>query len=360
MGGVTMNRCARLVLRGLAGRTRHGRFRGTCVAFVLTGALAGCSAGPGESVGTSTQAITFPNDLPAFDYFVAKGLTDFQAAGIVGNLDQESGVGPTIAQSGGGPGRGIAQWSVGGRWDTDAMDNATWFQATKAATEPLLSLQLQLDFVWYELTTFPAYGLAKLQATTNVADATVAFETDFEGCGTCDESQRIAYAENVLAAFGGSAGDGGVAPGDAGGTACTLPTTGETGECIDTTTCAALGSHISTPNLCPGATNIQCCTAVPSTTAGDAASDTATGPPKDAASATGDGGLHPAAPEGGASDAATEGGRAVDGGSTGGGCSAARSRDDRTAGSMGLLGIGGIAATRRRSRVRRAGSRPRG
>ena len=43
-----------------------------------------------------------------------------QAAGIIGNLDQESGMDPTISQYDGGPGRGIAQWSTGGRWDTDA------------------------------------------------------------------------------------------------------------------------------------------------------------------------------------------------------------------------------------------------
>lgn len=59
-----------------------------------------------------------------------------------------------------------------------------------------------LEFVWYELTTFSGYGLSKLKATTNVSDATVVFETDFEGCGTCLQSQRISYAQAVLAAYG--------------------------------------------------------------------------------------------------------------------------------------------------------------
>jgi hypothetical protein len=35
-----------------------------------------------------------------------------------------------------------------------------------------------------------------------VTDATVAFETDFEGCGTCDQSTRISYAQGVLNAYG--------------------------------------------------------------------------------------------------------------------------------------------------------------
>src|ERR1700677_516699 len=87
---------------------------------------AGCGsggAGDGTDVGTSSSAVTSANNKTAFDYFVSKGLTDDQAAGIVGNLDQESGMDPSIAQYGGGPGRGIAQWSAGGRWDTNPNDN---------------------------------------------------------------------------------------------------------------------------------------------------------------------------------------------------------------------------------------------
>lgn len=47
---------------------------------------------------------------------LADGMTPEQAAGILGNLDQESGFSPGAVQSG-GPGRGIAQWSAGGRWE---------------------------------------------------------------------------------------------------------------------------------------------------------------------------------------------------------------------------------------------------
>ena len=150
---------------------------------------AGCSAGPGEPVGETSEAVTFANDKAAFDYFLGKGLANFQAAGIVGNLDQESGVDPLAVQSG-GPGRGIAQWSVGGRWDTDSGDNATAYASQQG--QSVYSLQLQLDFIWYELTTFSGYGLAHLRSTTNVTDATVAFENDFEICGSCQEPKRIA------------------------------------------------------------------------------------------------------------------------------------------------------------------------
>jgi hypothetical protein len=167
-------------------------------------ALVACSAPPGasENVSQTGSAITSP-DIPAnetaFDFFVAKGLTNFQAAGIVGNLDQESQMDPTAAQAG-GPGMGIAQWSIGGRWDTDTNDNVLWYAGTQG--ESATSLTLQLQFIWYELTTFSGYGLGALQASTNVTDATIAFETDFEGCGECDQSNRIAYAETALADYG--------------------------------------------------------------------------------------------------------------------------------------------------------------
>src|SRR6185312_1208901 len=95
--------------------------RSSCLAtrigtlLLLAGATAvgaGCS-GPegGEPVAQESQPL-FGNDQTSFNYFVGKGLTAVQAAGIVGNLDQESGGSPTAVQSG-GPGRGVAQWSAG-------------------------------------------------------------------------------------------------------------------------------------------------------------------------------------------------------------------------------------------------------
>lgn len=168
--------------------------------LALTAALLGaCSSTPAsEDVASSGAAVTAA-DQTAYEYFVGQGLTSYQAAGIVGNLDQESNMNPTVAQYGGGPGRGIAQWSAGGRWDTDANDNVVWYAGTKG--ESATSLQLQLQFIWYELTTFSGYGLSELRASTNVTAATVAFETYYEGCGECDQSNRIDYAEAALAAF---------------------------------------------------------------------------------------------------------------------------------------------------------------
>jgi uncharacterized protein (TIGR03382 family) len=168
--------------------------------FALVIALvAACATEPYDSTDLHVRADTaFANDQTAFDFFIAKGLTNFQAAGIVGNLDQESGVNPSSVQAD-GPGRGIAQWSVGGRWDTSANDNVAAYAAQQG--DSMTSLNLQLEFIWYELTTI-GYGYSALKATTNVTDATIAFMDDYEICGDCLSSQRVAYAQDVLAAYG--------------------------------------------------------------------------------------------------------------------------------------------------------------
>ncbi len=176
--------------------------------------VVGCDVGATSTEDTATNEDALSgNEKAAYEYFVGKGLKNYQAAAIVGNLIQESSVVPTVAQFGGGPGRGIAQWSVGGRWDHDGGDNVAWFAA--AHNESRWALQTQLDFTWYELTHFSGYGLSELKAAGNISSATIAFQDRFEGCGQCDESNRIHDAEQVLSSFGGQPSGGGGSSADA-------------------------------------------------------------------------------------------------------------------------------------------------
>ena len=170
--------------------------------FLLTAMLAaGCAADSTDpSLGTSEAALS-SNTHSAFNYFVARGLTKRQSAGIVGNFLQESGMDPTIKQFGGGPGRGIAQWSVGGRWDTSHDDNVAWYANRNGWSR--WSLKAQLHFTWYELTHF-SYGLRRLRGTKTINGATIAFMDDFEICGTCDASNRETYAHQVFNAYASS------------------------------------------------------------------------------------------------------------------------------------------------------------
>lgn len=176
---------------------------------VLVGCLlaAGCATEPDDLDGlddtSTTQDALTNNQKVAFDFFVAKGLTKRQSAGIVGNLIQESSVNPKAIEFGGGPGRGIAQWSTGGRWNTSHDDNVTWY--ANKHNRSRWALGTQLDFVWYELASVGGYGLGPIRKATTIAAATIAFENDFEKCGQCDQARRIAYARQVFHDFASSA-----------------------------------------------------------------------------------------------------------------------------------------------------------
>jgi len=142
-------------------------------------------------------------DRIAFEFFKSKGLTDEQAAGIVGNLDHEGGMNPAQRQVGGGPGRGIAQWSAGERWDTTPGDNVVDF-AAKMGKSPT-SLEAQLEFTWYELNKFPYMGLKKLRAAKTVDQSTTVFQDYYERPNKklAHTDSRLAHAKAALAAFGG-------------------------------------------------------------------------------------------------------------------------------------------------------------
>lgn len=175
-------------------RNRLGRWIAVCLsALALTVSAAAVPA---------PQASAASNNEIAYRYFVAKGLQPHQSAGIIGNLIQESGspINPRANQPN-GPGMGIAQWSEGDRW-------ATLVSYARASGRDPYSLNLQLDFVWHELSTVSGYGLASLKASTNVTSATQVFMTKFERCGRCESAARVRFAQQALNAYGGGPGPG--------------------------------------------------------------------------------------------------------------------------------------------------------
>jgi hypothetical protein len=236
-------------------------------ALVVGLVACGSETTPGESEGETDSALSNDNDRTAFFYFVDKGLTKTQAAAIVGNLDQESTMNPKAKQLPSGPGRGIAQWSVNDRW---AQENAF---AKQQGADPV-ALQTQLDFVWHELTTVTRYGLAQLKAATTMSSAVEIFQDKYEICGKCAAGSRLTFANNALKAFGNQAPD---PPATQDDPEAAAPPTGDdddvtfsdaiaqctaggvSGGCVSTTECANAGGT-STPGVCPGAKNIQCCT----------------------------------------------------------------------------------------------------
>ena len=79
------------------------------------------------------------------------------------------------------------------------------------------------------------------------------------------DSIHVAYNGMTFTAIrynGVSGGGSQPPPPPSGGVSCTVD--GVAGDCILTSACAAQAGHASTPGYCPGAANIECCTAPPS------------------------------------------------------------------------------------------------
>lgn len=127
---------------------------------------------------------------------VTGGLTKTAAIGVVANLKAESNLDPSIKQIGGGPGRGLAQWEKGGRYDTDPI-NLNKFAAKKGTN--WADLDTQIDFILYEMDKHPEYRKVKeqLNKTDSVEKATLIFLKKYEKAGTPHTDKRLKYAKEL-------------------------------------------------------------------------------------------------------------------------------------------------------------------
>ena len=136
---------------------------------------------PGSSTANScsgsTTLVGTDHVQQALNFLLGKGLTLNQAAGVIGNLEQESGQGldPTDDQNKGtastptpNDGFGIAQWTDPGR------QQGLVALAQKEGVGPD-DLGAQLDYLWQELSGGYASVLQNLKASTSVEDATNQF-----------------------------------------------------------------------------------------------------------------------------------------------------------------------------------------
>lgn len=146
----------------------------------------GLSCGDG-----AVRLIGNDNIEQAFTYFIQKGLTEAQSAGIVGNLIHESGVDPrrvevkqgeppgyrtfdSVEEIESGRGYGIAQWTYSTRQEA-------WIEFSEDRNLPITDLGLQLEFLWEELMTTPNFGYDELvEAGDDMRQATWIFLAYFE------------------------------------------------------------------------------------------------------------------------------------------------------------------------------------
>lgn len=143
-----------------------------------------------------------------WNFLKYKGLTDAAAAGVLGNIQAESGFNPGIEETANGIGYGLIQWSFGRR---TALEDA----AAKAGVDPS-DLQFQLEYLWSEsLDPNTSYGqklnAAGFYTTNSASDAAYYFHKYVEISADSYEAiqnNRCATAEQWYSKFKGTdAGD---------------------------------------------------------------------------------------------------------------------------------------------------------
>lgn len=100
-----------------------------------------CPVGGTASIGIGTL-VGNTNAEQIWNYLIAKGLTAEQAAGVMGNIQQESGYKPGVEEQSGGGGFGIIQWTGGRRTNLEAA------AADKGV--PASDMLFQLDYMYEE------------------------------------------------------------------------------------------------------------------------------------------------------------------------------------------------------------------
>jgi hypothetical protein len=135
------------------------------------------------------------NEQQAYQYLIAQGYPPVAAAGIVGNLVQESGVNPTVNPGDSGTAHGIAQWR-GDRWS--GLQN--YAKQNKGSSA---DLNTQLGYLDYELRNKYGDTYQKLMNARTPGDAAGAFALEYErpkGAETGVASNVDGWANRLSAA----------------------------------------------------------------------------------------------------------------------------------------------------------------
>jgi hypothetical protein len=170
--------------------------------------------------GTPTTTVTAPGQSVQTmgedtKYLESEGIPAIDAAGIVGNLMQESGLNPTE------PGYGLAQWKQGWWASASAWINAHGQNPNTSGGQLMYIAANLLNGVdgWM----FYSGLRADLTRATSVQEAAIVWMNDYEQCSgagprgslsftpesLCMAEQRQSYAAQALQAAGGAQGGGG-------------------------------------------------------------------------------------------------------------------------------------------------------
>ncbi|NSV09267.1 peptidoglycan DD-metalloendopeptidase family protein [Enterococcus faecalis] len=126
------------------------------------------------------------NAWAVWQFLKSKGYSEQAAAGILGNMDQESGIMPDIDEGGGGSGYGLVQWTspIAGE-SGRAYVQRLLAQAGISGDYRNITTQLKLlDWHMHNGQYIPSaaypYSVAEFKALTDIGTATMTFEANFE------------------------------------------------------------------------------------------------------------------------------------------------------------------------------------
>ena len=151
--------------------------------------------------GTTSTGGTNPDRVPtdaggtgrakqAMDYFIGRGLTPAQAAGIVGNLQAESGPNLRMDVVGdGGRAMGIAQWHPDRRRNFERWKGKPFAEST---------FRDQLDFIWWEFHNTELNAFRRLRRATSAEQAAAIIDQYYERSSGQHRQRRIANAAALL------------------------------------------------------------------------------------------------------------------------------------------------------------------
>lgn len=152
----------------------------------------------------SIQLAGDDNEQKILNFFMQKGLTLAQAAGIVGNMMVESGLKPNIREGGrevdenyvpeNGVGFGLVQWTFDARQKPLA-------EHIKGLGVPITDLGGQLSFVWEELNGNWLSTLNKLRATEDPLEAAILVHNEYEISAQSADQVRATRGKNAQSVY---------------------------------------------------------------------------------------------------------------------------------------------------------------
>jgi peptidoglycan hydrolase-like protein with peptidoglycan-binding domain len=149
-----------------------------------------------STISTSDDESDLPKAEPGkwqniMKFFIDNGLTVAGAAGIVGNMRVESNFNPG-AEGDKGTSYGLVQWH--------ATNKTALFAHAKSVGKPVNDIDMQLEYLWDELTSRFKTLVSFLKSTTDPRDAAEQFARKFERPAVISK-KRMDYAEQYANSY---------------------------------------------------------------------------------------------------------------------------------------------------------------